>query len=132
MKKYEYVLLNRPFDLGVVPKGYIEVTNKRIPNFFSNYGTVIYDRKLTDEEINRFELIDLSEEHFEKVANLIVERMGKYGKKYLELPSHLKAKINDVLSENYSTKIDCMNRLKELEVLVKNKLNCCKDGIYKN
>ena len=88
MKKYEYVLLNSPFDLGVVPKGYIEVTNKRIPNFFSNYGTVIYDRKLTDEEINRFELIDLSEEHFEKVANLIVERMGKYGKKYLELASH--------------------------------------------
>ena len=123
MKKYEYALLHRPFDINTVPKGQIEVTDKRIPNFFSNYGTVIYDRKLTDDEINSFELIDLSDEHFEKVANLIVARMGKYGKKYLESPLYFQSKINDVLSESYSTKIDCMNRLQELENLVKNKLN---------
>jgi len=120
-KSFDYAL-KRPFDLGVAPKNHISVNNSPMPNWYGSYGTVSYANKLSDDEINTFELIDLSDEHFVKTALLVVERMGKYAHKYIDNETHLKAKINDVLSESFSSKIDSINRLHEFELLVIEKI----------
>lgn len=115
---FDYVLTARPFSLGVAPSNQISVSDRKIEGWFGHYEIISYDRKLTDEEINKFQLVDLSDEHFNNIANLVIVKMGKYKFKYLENEKRLEDKIRDVLSTDYASKIDVFNRFYELKELV--------------
>ena len=56
---YKYGMLSRPFSIGCQPKGCIDVieTDKLIDGF---WNILIYDRELTDEEIESFELKEIN------------------------------------------------------------------------
>ncbi len=55
--EYKYGMSNRPFSIGCQPKGVLKVEegNRKDGGFYWNI--LIYDRELTKEEINRFELV---------------------------------------------------------------------------
>ena len=55
MKKYSYKMLYRPFGLGCQPDGHIDYEDK-FKSKDGCWGIITYDRKLTDDELYRFEL----------------------------------------------------------------------------
>ena len=60
MKEHWYKMLRRPFDIGAQPKGatdYLEC-EKSVDGCF---GLVCYDRKLTENEVLRYELEAIKE-----------------------------------------------------------------------
>lgn len=124
MKKetFNYVLMHRPFSIGVCPKDFIEVKTNRIENWFAHHETIVYNRALTEDEVNSFEMICIDDSHMEIVADVIVSRMGKYAKEYLKYEDEMIAKIKDISSENFYYKFDVINRLKDMAEIVKNKI----------
>lgn len=78
MEKYKYYLLHRPLDIGTVPSGFIESNSfeqkqKVMENGVEAWGTVTYDRKLTQEEITKFELLEeITEEKKQETINDIM------------------------------------------------------------
>lgn len=51
LKVYWYEMLKRPVSIGCQPKGFVEVNHEK-----GNWGIVAYDRKLTPEELQEFEM----------------------------------------------------------------------------
>lgn len=65
MRMY-YGLDHRPISVGSVPtKGLVSFSEK--PHLYGRYGTVCYDRRLTDDEIEQYELVDI--EKAEQLSN---------------------------------------------------------------
>ena len=63
MKLYKYGMKLRGFSIGCQPKqGFVE---RQDDNTGEYYDIIVYDRKLTDEEITKFELVDLNEQEDE-------------------------------------------------------------------
>jgi len=113
--EYLYATNNRPPSLGAVPNGF-KVVDSSKKKF--RYGVISYDRALNLDELNNFEMTDLTQEHFNYVSDKIVKSMGKYADKYLENEKELKDKINTVINKSYSMSID-LERYDELVELVK-------------
>jgi len=53
---YEYGMKLRPFSIGCQPKGVLEVKESN-----KYHDILVYDRKLTDEEVCQYELVDISQ-----------------------------------------------------------------------
>lgn len=68
---FTYGLFNRPAMYGTVPTGF---TNEQEHEQFA-YGTIDYARRLTDEEIYRYELARVSPNTFDIPAGAAVERL---------------------------------------------------------
>lgn len=68
---FTYGLFNRPAMYGTVPAGF---TNEQEHGQFA-YGTVDYDRRLTDEEIYRYEMARVSPNTFDLPIGESVERL---------------------------------------------------------
>jgi hypothetical protein len=51
--KYWYKYKHRGFSLGCQPKGFVDTDNGQ---FAGRFGAVAYDRELTAEEVNEYEL----------------------------------------------------------------------------
>lgn len=74
----KYGLKYRPAEPCTLPKGVVVVEIESHQAF--NFGVVQFERDLTDEEVKNFELFPILtvEEH----AKLLVQKMGKYAKRY--------------------------------------------------
>jgi len=59
--KYKYGMKHRPFGIGCQPRGVASVVdcNKAETSY---YNIIVYNRELTDQEINSFELIKIKGE----------------------------------------------------------------------
>lgn len=101
-KKYIYGMNLRPAGGGALPEGF-KVESGKSDDF--GHGTVSYDRKLTDEELDKFDMTATGEDHLQNITNRIVSKMGKYASKYLEEPEYLEGMINEELAGKYSNKI---------------------------
>jgi len=57
---YRYLMTERPFSIGCQPKsGFVSYEESELPKRDSGYyGIVTYDRELTTEEIQRYELVE--------------------------------------------------------------------------
>lgn len=53
IKKFWYEMLKRPVSIGCQPKGFIEVNHNE-----GNWGIVAYEKKLTQEELEEFEMLE--------------------------------------------------------------------------
>jgi hypothetical protein len=51
---YTYQMTLRPFSFCTVPEGYVSASNLQVRA--GNYGTVTYERKLTQEELDCYGL----------------------------------------------------------------------------
>lgn len=117
---FEYYMLHRPFGLGVVPSEHLEVVDDKLHNWTRGFGIVKYNRKLTDEEINQYELIDLSDSHFNELAKRVTKEIFDLGcQKEIENEKVFSQIINMFLEKSYSTKFDYVNRMDEFKKLVK-------------
>jgi len=52
MNEYKYGMRHRPFSIGCQPKGTLRVEETEKPY----YDIIVYDRELTKEELDRYEL----------------------------------------------------------------------------
>lgn len=57
--RYRYGLIARPPSIGAVPPGYIIGSERKSTDF--RFGTIDYPRRLTDEEVYRYELVFVGE-----------------------------------------------------------------------
>ena len=130
VKMFKYAMIFRPPGLGTIPKDFMTIEE---PTKKFKHGTVIYERALTDDEINQFELINLNASHIKKMANKIRIKLDKYFHKYianergLELLRH---QVQEYVNSPYSNRID-LDKFDELFALVKtsnlNEFNICKN-----
>ena len=62
-REYRYALLNRPVAYGAVPKGQYRMEDRPDPGQdhyeVARHGIIVYDRKLTDQEVTSYELVPL-------------------------------------------------------------------------
>ena len=80
-RTYSYGLRSRPVDIGTVPRDY---TKTGVHQDF-NYGTVTYDRPLSDEERKSYQLTQVAErEDIPTVAKHVHDKMGEYVQDYLD------------------------------------------------
>ena len=61
VKEHRYMMTERPFSLGCQPKqGVVSYEESELPKWDCGYyGIVTYDRELTTEEIQRYELVEV-------------------------------------------------------------------------
>lgn len=111
---FEYGLTQRPATIGTVPSGFTYKEDSR-----AKFGVVIYDKRLTKDEVKSFELLDLTDEHFTEMAHKVIGKMGKYTYKYLE-PQYEKGFSNLISSslDGFENRID-MNKIDEFKALIK-------------
>jgi hypothetical protein len=77
---------NRPPGLASAPKGFEidEESNSYEGKPIFKNGIVSYDRKLTEEELKKFEMTPVGGSQVSDVADYIIEKMGSYAKQYGE------------------------------------------------
>lgn len=61
VKEYRYLMTERPFSLGCQPKqGFVSYEESELPKCDCGYyGIVTYNRELTTDEIQRYELVEV-------------------------------------------------------------------------
>lgn len=109
MTKYKYYLLSRPLDIGTAPDDFIEESSFGIKQQVLNdgtkaWGTVTYDRRLTDEEVAKFELLEVISEEKKQEAIKDIQNLDRIYKDLIELPFYDK-NIN-ILMDKMSTVIN--------------------------
>lgn len=88
--RFRYALVNRPADIGTVPKGLNYTVEPRPargqPHFdMARHGILVADRELTPEEIKAFELAPLVEgDDLPVLAEQVARGMAEYAQGYLE------------------------------------------------
>jgi hypothetical protein len=75
---HEYGLKYRPAGIGTVPTGHVSIGDH--PSF--RHGTVSYDRKLSDDEVKKFEMTPIGK--VDDVVSGVVKKMGRYALQYAE------------------------------------------------
>ena len=87
--KYRYGLMNRPAGLGAVPKGNFTLEPQLTSSTgraISRHGVIVYDRKLTEEEIYGFELCVIAESDTLKDVMLKISTdMSDYAAEYVDM-----------------------------------------------
>lgn len=116
---YKYGMNNRAVDIGTVPQHFTHTENS---DEFT-YGVVCYDEPLSKEDINNYELVDLSYEHLEDTADFIADDLKIHCEKLLkeESDKHLTGFIKIQISKSYSSRI-AYSDFEKLKSLVKKKL----------
>jgi hypothetical protein len=109
LKKYKYYLLHRPLDIGTAPNDFIEsssfgIKQRVLKDGTEAWGTVTYDRKLTDEEVKKFELLEAISEEKKQEAIKDIQNLDRIYKDLIELPFNDKS-IN-ILMDKMSTLIN--------------------------
>ena len=113
---YKYYTKRRPPDIGTIPKDFVDIKNygERKPVMASGmqaWGEVVYNRKLTEKEINDYELLediteDKKKEVLQDIQNLdkIYKQIIKTDFKDSKLIS-LMNKIIDLIKKEVANKI---------------------------
>lgn len=89
--KYRYALQSRPAAVGAVPDGnkaVLERPDQADPYYeYARHGIITYDRKLTDEEVSKYELRYLpDDDELKEMANdLVASSMVKHIDGYVDL-----------------------------------------------
>lgn len=109
MEKYKYYSTRRPLDLGTCPKDFIDKENygerkQVMQNGTMAFGEVTYNRKLTDEEIYDYELLEAISEEKKQEAIKDIQNLDRIYKDLIELPFNDK-NIN-ILMDKMSTLIN--------------------------
>ena len=78
-QEYGYEMNARPFSIGAQPKGHIRIDEGR----GGRWGTIYYDKPLTDSEIRKFELKPIENETIKPLPR-IVPKTFEYGDKPTE------------------------------------------------
>ncbi|KAB7891369.1 defense against restriction DarA-related protein [Poseidonibacter ostreae] len=117
---FKYGLKLRPVGISTVPQGFT-IIKESTEDF--RHGVISYKSKLSNEDINNFELIDLSDEHFKMTTERISAKLAKYASKYLESKhsAHFRNTVIINLDGSYSNKIDS-SRIEELIEAVREEL----------
>ncbi|NOR58950.1 MAG: hypothetical protein GQ474_10555, partial [Sulfurimonas sp.] len=126
--KFKYGMNNRPPSMGALPDGYVIIEKH---NYKARHGVVGYAEKLTDDQLNSFEMTDLSEEHIQEVAKKVVLKMGKYSKAYLENQEGLEDITRQVVFSEYANRVDD-SRMPQLYTEVKTLIEKTQDKIQSN
>lgn len=104
---YRYALVNRPADMGTIPKGVQYTVEPRPakgqPHYdMARHGILVTERELTAEELKAFELAPLVDgKDLGTLAEAIARGMGEYAAGYLEMakddPEHFAGEVRDAL-----------------------------------
>lgn len=84
-----YGLRYRPLDIGTAPKGHVRLDPAWTPDYgaaLSRHGVVVFDRKLTPEEVRQFELVpELDDEDKAALLQACSQDLGEYAQGYVEM-----------------------------------------------
>ncbi|KAB7891368.1 defense against restriction DarA-related protein [Poseidonibacter ostreae] len=108
---FDYGLRLRPIGLGTLAEGY-RVVEKSTKEF--RYGIVSYEAKLSNEEINKYELTDLSNEHLNyTVKRIYTSLIINCDKEDLGDKEFIEDYTKEALNGSWANRID-YNRIDEL------------------
>lgn len=79
-REYRYAAVNRPPGYGAAPKGAIRLEPRPPGNSLARHGIVVYDRPLTQEEYEGYELIPYRS--LAEVTASALDRLSQYGPRY--------------------------------------------------
>jgi hypothetical protein len=104
--RFRYALVNRPADLGTIPRGLeYELEPRPAPGEphydMARHGILVTKRELTPEELKNFELAPLIDgAMYDVLAAKIAESMGEYAAQYVRMeqedPVRFYSKVTDV------------------------------------
>jgi len=81
VERYYYGMAHRPPSLGAVPNGY-RIEEESTADF--DYGVISYERELSAQELDSFELVAISDKQIDYVAEKTIEAMGRHKESYLD------------------------------------------------
>lgn len=89
MREFHYAAVNRPVDVNTAPNGFTCVLPRpehgKPHHFTARHGILVYERELTDDETNRFELARIIEgDDLVVLANQAAKALDAYAKRWLE------------------------------------------------
>ena len=79
-REYRYAAVNRPPGYGAAPKGAIRIEPQPPGNSLARHGIVVYDRPLTKEEYEGYELYPYKP--LAEVTADALDRLSRYGAHY--------------------------------------------------
>jgi len=92
MTNFSYGLPLRPAGLGSAPEGWLKYDengsydNSGERDRSTRHGVVTYEKELTDEQIQKFELVPIhNKAYFERYIEKAWNKLGRYAHKYLEM-----------------------------------------------
>lgn len=103
--KYRYGLTNRPLSIGTAPKGWVATEEAPAEHAdMARHGIVVYDRRLSPEEVAKFELAPVidGDKARNGVAASFVESLGGYAGNYAEMVREgADSDVADMLRPNF-------------------------------
>ena len=90
---FKYTYKTRGFSIGCQPKGFVEVKQEE-----HEFETLYYDRELTKEEIEEFELIDLNTNNQKKYKINIKEILSRT----IEIEAENELEALEIVLEQYN------------------------------
>lgn len=118
-KSYKYYTIRRPPDIGTIPKGFVNVKSygerkQVMPNGRQAWGEVYYNHKLTDKEINDYELLEENTDYtkteaikdlitLDKIYKQLVNSKFKDEKFYTltdKVSTFINREIRNIMSQN--------------------------------
>lgn len=95
-----YGVRNRPVSFATVPKGYTSFQ----PHSDFTHGTVTYDRALSNDEVDSYELILIpSKNQIQEFASVLADDLREYKDEYLEMsredPAAFKAAVGQRINQ---------------------------------
>jgi len=82
--EFLYGLVFRPPSKGAIPEDFINYDDSKKAKEKYRHGMITYAKKLSDKQIDSFEMYPIGEDYLKRTVKEIKKKMGRYLDRYLE------------------------------------------------